>query len=424
MNEIIYYGVGKNLRDYEEDFVKETGLPVCLVDRNECLQNTEILLQGVRLSVVSLQYAREHYPEADYYVTLADHNIPAVYDYLNNEGIKGENIHCFGGRIYCLGCFDLNYYSYISSVDVRACAHPPYMKSFFYKNEIVTEQDVRETVGEFEKWRIETMKKVRCGEKTSCDGCSALHYGFFTKEPKVQVLGVGPNFKGGTKCNCNCFYCNQNEVIREESHQELYNYDIHRIAGELYPDLENLILADGEPALLPHLDDLCDLADEKGWSINFNTSGIKYSQKLAQTLAKNPKSNLCVALDSGTTETYEKIKRVRMFDTVVDNLRKYHDTGVKIFLKYILIPGINDNLEDINKFVDIAKSVGTEHVTLSQNMSGIVDGVKHAEDPDMTEEMFMFFTYIVARLKEEGFSWDFQIEFVSARDIKRIESLR
>ena len=84
MNEIIYYGVGKNLRDYEEDFVKETGLPVCLVDRNECLQNTEILLQGVRLSVVSLQYAREHYPEADYYVTLADHNIPAVYDYLLN----------------------------------------------------------------------------------------------------------------------------------------------------------------------------------------------------------------------------------------------------------------------------------------------------------------------------------------------------
>ena len=424
MGEIIYYGVGKNLRDYEENFINETGTPVCLVDKNKGLQNTEILLGEERRPVVSLQYVKQHYPEADYYVTLADHNFPNVFDYLKNEGIREEHIHCFGGRRYCLGCINLNYYSYFSSVDVRACAHPPYMKSFFYKNEIITEQDIRETVDEFEKWRIESIEKIRRGEKTSCEGCSALHYGFFTKEPEVRVLGVGPNFKGGTKCNCNCFYCNQSEMIHEESHQELYNYDIHRIAGELYPDLENIILADGEPSLMPYLDDLCDLTDKKGWSINFNTSGIKYSQKLARTLAKNSRSNLSVGLDSGTAETYEKIKRVRTFDTVVDNLHKYHDAGVRIILKYILIPGLNDNLEDINRFIDIAKSVGTVHVTLSQNMSGIVDGVKYAEDPDMTEEMFMYFTYIVARLKEEHFSWDFQIEFVSAGDIKRIESLR
>lgn len=424
MGSIVYYGVGKNLKDFEGDFLNETGWPVCLVDIKESLQNTEILLSGRRRPVVSLEYAKKHYPEADYYLTLADHNIPDVYEYLKCEGIKEEHIRCFGGKIYCLGCFDLNYYSYISSVDVRACAHPPYMKSFYYKNEIITEEDVRETVAEFEKWRVETMEKVRRGEKTSCDGCSALHYGFFTKNPKVQVLGVGPNFKGGTKCNCNCFYCNQNEVIREGSSQELYNYDIHRIAGDLYPDLENIILADGEPSIMPHLDDLCNLADQKGWSINFNTSGIKYSQKLAETLARNPKSNLCVALDSGTKETYEKIKRVKTFDKVVENLHKYHEAGVRIFLKYILIPGINDNLKDINNFIDIAKSMNTESVTLSQNMSRFEDGVKHAEDPDMTEEMFMYFTYIVARLKEEGFNWDFQIEFVSAKDIKRIESLR
>lgn len=32
MSEIIYYGAGANLRDYEEDFVRETGYPVCVCD--------------------------------------------------------------------------------------------------------------------------------------------------------------------------------------------------------------------------------------------------------------------------------------------------------------------------------------------------------------------------------------------------------
>ncbi len=423
-NPIVFYGAGKNLRDNEAEFVKETGLPVCICDEAKEKQNTCYSFDGVERKILSLNQVREDWPEAEYYITLAEHNIRSVYEYLKAKGIPEAKIHIFGDRVYCLGCLDLNYYSYISSVDVRACAHPPYMKSFFYDNEIITEDDVRKTVAEFERWRIETIRKLRNGEKTSCDGCSALHYGFFTKEPKVQVLGVGPNFKGGTKCNCNCFYCNQNEVIREESKQDLYNYDIHRIAGELYPDLENIILADGEPSLLPHLDDLCDLALEKGWSINFNTNGIKYSEKLAKTLAKNRRSNLCVALDSGTAETYERIKRVKTFDLVVDNLHKYLQEGVRIFLKYILIPGINDNLTDINKFIEIAKDVKAEHITLSQNMSGFVDGVKHADDPDMPESMFMYFTYIVARLKEEGIDWDFQIEFISAHDIQRIEGLR
>ena len=128
---------------------------------------------------------------------------------------------------------------------------------------------------------------------------------------------------------------------------------------------------------MPYLDDRCNLADQKGWSINFNTSGIKYSQKLAEKLARNPKSNLCVALDSWTEEIYEKIKRVKTFDKVVENLHKYHEARMKIFLKYILIP----ELMTIWKILIILLITGTENVMLSQNMSHFEDDVKHAEDP-------------------------------------------
>jgi len=275
-----------------------------------------------------------------------------------------------------------------------------------------------------EKWRHETIDALRAGKKTSCEGCAALQYGIWERNPKVTFFAVGPNFAGGTKCNANCFYCNQNEIIREKSNQVLSNYDVHRIGASIYEDIQEICLADGEPSILPDIDKLFELIDKKGWAVWYNTNGIVYSQKNADILAKNTGSFVACALDSGTRETYKKIKRVDKFDIVVNNMKKYTESGCRVFLKYILIPTVNDNLNDINRFINIVKEVKAEHVTLSQNMSGFVDGVKHADDPDMPESMFMYFTYMVARLKEEGIDWDFQIEFISAHDIQRIEGLR
>ena len=95
-----------------------------------------------------------------------------------------------------------------------------------------------------------------------------------------------------------------------------------------------------------------------------------------------------------------------------------------IFLKYILIPGYNDNLDEIIKFLNLCKRFEAKHVTLSQNLQGYVDGVSHDRDPNMTESMFCLFAYMIARLQEEGFSWSFQIEFINQHDIERLEKLR
>ena len=120
----------------------------------------------------------------------------------------------------------------------------------------------------------------------------------------------------------------------------------------------------------------------------------------------------------------KKIKRVDTYDRVIENLHKYKDKGCNIFLKYILIPEYNDNLKEICEFLKVVEDLDVKHVTLSQNLSGFIDGVKHNDDPDMPEEMFCLFTYMVARLQEMGVVWDFQIEFISKRDIERIEALR
>lgn len=427
MKEIIYYGAGANLRDLEDDFVRETGYPMCVCDISQAKQGKEYeFTKGVCRKIVSLDYVKSEYPNYELWLTQEEHNLKEVYDYLIEIGkVPAGRIHFFGNREYRLGCFNLQNYIYISSDNIKTCAHFPWTTHFYFdKDQVLEEKDIIVKLNELEAWRRETIAKLCNGEKTSCHGCAALHWGFFEKEPRVKILGVGPNFSGGTKCNCNCFYCNQNMEIRTESNQKLSNYDIHRISAEYYDTLDTTILADGEPTILPGIDKICDLVLQKKWSIQLNSNAILYKEKLAEAVAANPKSFIAVALDAGSRETYRKIKRVDTYERVVENLHKYKEKGCNVFLKYILIPQYNDNIDEINKFLQVVEELNIKHVTLSQNLSGYVDGVKHADDPDMPESLFCLFTYMVARLQEMDIQWDFQIEFISRHDIDRIERLR
>lgn len=425
MSQIIWYGAGKNLKDYEKEFVAETGYPVCICDISEQKQGTKyIFASGEERDIVSLSHVEEEYPDYELWLTLAENNLVECYESLVDIGIQKDRLYFFGKKSYRYGCRMMNNFSYISSDNVKTCAHFPYTKIFKFNQQVISEADIREAIHKMEKWRIDTIHALKKGEKTSCEGCSALQLGVYKDEPQITFLGVGPNFAGGTKCNCDCFYCNQKNIINKGSEQYLSNYDVHKIAASIYPDLQEICLADGEPSILPHIEELCDLIDEKGWSVWFNTNAIIYSEKIAETMARNPNTFIAVALDASSPETYKKIKHVDTFERVVDNIRKYREKGNRVFLKYILIPGYNDSVDEMNGFIRIAKDIGVDRITLSQNLSGFYEGVSHSLDSDMSEEVFAHFAYLVARIQEEGLPWDFQIEFISAHDYERIENLR
>lgn len=426
MQAIIWYGAGKNLSDYEQEFLKETGYPVCICDNSEEKQGTEyIFIKGEKRKIVSLEYAISEYPNFELWLTLADHNSEKVYQYLIDKGIQGEKIRLFGNRELRMGCENLNYYCYVGSQDVKTCAHYPYTTLVTYNNEVVTEQDVVGALDKLEEWRKDTINKLRKGEQTTCQGCSGLRWGIWTKEPKVRTFAVGPSFSDATRCNANCFYCNQNQLIHNsKNNQILSNYDIHRIASEYYDSIKEIILADGEPTILPSFNKTVDLAQRKGWVIQLNTNGIIYDDTIANVISSHRSSFIAVSLDSGSKETYKKIKRVDKFDLVVDNLIKYSNKKCNINLKYILMQNFNDSIEEINAFINICKKINCSHVTLSQNLSGYIDGNRLKKDPNMPEELFCLFSYFIARLQEENIYWDFQIEFITKHDYERLEWLR
>lgn len=425
MATIIWYGAGQNLRDYENEFVEETGYPFAICDADKGKQGTQYVFGGGKtVDVIAIEKALRDFPDAEIWLTLAENHLEQVRQHLLCEkGIREERIHFFGGIEYRLGCSELHNACYIRGGSVRTCCVEHFHKEFYYKNETVSESDVIEKLDEMEKWRLDTIEKLRKNEKTSCDGCQNLKYGFFQKKPMVDYVVVLAGAKG---CNCRCFYCNQYHTLKESGGSELNHYDYYKIAADYYKGIKWTTMVAGEPTMLKELDAVLDLVHESGWGMAFHTNGIVYSEKAAMTVSNNKASIINISLDSGARETYKKIKRVDMFDRVVANLHKYADAGCGIHLKYILLPEYNDNINEVNAFINIAADIGARKVILSWNQYEYDNGVRKNKDsvPCLTEYMFCIYSYMIARLGEEGIAWEIETTNFSKSDCERFERLQ
>ncbi len=127
-----------------------------------------------------------------------------------------------------------------------------------------------------------------------------------------------------------------------------------------YPEESCFSFGGGEPTILENFDEFIYMLLDKGCkNIRINTSGIKYSKGIERGL-KEGSVSIVISTDSGGKQTYEKIKRVKTYDKVWKNIAKYRKAACRenlVKVKYIILPGINDNYEEIeNWFKDIIKN--------------------------------------------------------------------
>ena len=238
-----------------------------------------------------------------------------------------------------------------------------------------------------------------------CKGCSSI---IETNKPSKEDAFVFVDINSFASCNSKCRYCNcwTDKNFREPSlypiFKELLDKKLLKNAPHGYVQF-----AGGEPALMKNFEEIVDLCLKKGIERYIvNSNGIKYSKGI-YNLLKYGKTNLFVSIDSGCKETYEKIKNVPCFDTVVENLKKYASADKKgnscVWSKFIIVPECNDNFEDIEKWYNLTtKEIGIKSVVLDVEREWFI-----ANNRTITPKMEKLIDYIKARCKEENIRLDY-----------------
>lgn len=212
-----------------------------------------------------------------------------------------------------------------------------------------------------------------------------------------------------TYCNCDCIYCEQTHNSSREEINKFKPYDIIPILEELQqkqliaPNCK-FVISGGEVAEYPRkeLQYIFNLSKRINGSLLLLSSGIRYSEEIADVL-RTHNTFMTVSVDSGTKETYERIKRVNAFDQTWKNLKQYiHDAkdnpNANVELKYIVIPGVNDSLYEAKKFIEKCMKIKCkyikteiEHFYMKENYDKPM--------PESCKEVFRYFFEIAGKKK-------------------------
>lgn len=220
-------------------------------------------------------------------------------------------------------------------------------------------------------------------------------------------------FNHWTKCNCSCSYCYTRED--KKAFNSYKEYPLFPIINDMFrkgmikhADESCIIFGGGEPTILRDFDKLIDLFLSKGCkNIRINSSGIKYSKSIEKGL-KQGSVSLVISTDAGCRETYEKIKQVKKYNQVWDNIRKYAkaagDTNL-LKVKYILYPPINDNYTEIDKWFNEVLKNGVRAVSLSVEQHWY-----NENQPEFTKEIYNQISYIEKRAADLGLDLEIYCE--------------
>lgn len=205
----------------------------------------------------------------------------------------------------------------------------------------------------------EANKKGKINPK--CEGCYYLTKQKWNQNDYFDEVLIGH----WTHCNCRCTYC------YTEADKHFFNT---RKSYNILPVIKDMIekralnpngivtFGGGEPTVLKEFEELIYvLLDYDIKNIRVHSSGIDYSPAIAKGLELG-RITLITSVDASTPETYEKIKQVPCYERVWSNLAKYAKTDGMIRTKYVIVPGVNDNLEEIKNWLIKTYDTGIKHI--------------------------------------------------------------
>lgn len=274
--------------------------------------------------------------------------------------------------------------------------------------------------GEMIDWEyifnVKAQRVAKQKEKTifECENCYHLGEYFFSGERKISEF----HFSHCRLCNAKCIYCS------DEYSCSVQNYNTYPIIKDLiekgyYKSGGEATFQGGEPTCMQNFDELIQLFTQYGTNVRVHSSAIKYSETVYNALEQN-KGTIVISLDSGSKDTYFKIKQTDKFDIVCSNIKKYAQASKdNVIIKYIIIPGINDNIYEIDKFFRLIKSFGITTVALDLE----IQYARKYNNKDVSNHIFLLVDYFNQKaqdLKIKVLIYSFLSYVLKNRNMKKL----
>jgi wyosine [tRNA(Phe)-imidazoG37] synthetase (radical SAM superfamily) len=329
---------------------------------------------------LAIQPVRKQY---EYIENLRAQNIQ--YESIINQLRSEVNLHkgIKYRSCYHIENFSLNLYGQIGTKCIKLCCEP-----IEYTPGVGLSGNVEESIIGFARMRAEIIaesikfslldKKITDEERNFTSGCAKcvrFQSNTWGKTGRlIQYINLSMRY---APCQSKCIYCSVPEgeigVFNNLLHSEYYEdiFAMIRCAKKNGMIATDAIwqVSSGEITIHPYRDKIFDLVE--GQAVAFYTNCFIFDERIATNLKANPLSAINLSIDAGTKETWRKIKGADNFDTVLDNLAKYLASSARpgqITLKYIILPGINDNLEDFRSVIEIMKSLQVKHLSISSDV--------------------------------------------------------
>ena len=339
------------------------------------------------LVVTPFDEALAKYPRSEFFITSMDYRFQIMGQLLENGKIPPERIINYEPvekRRTC-SCLE-KFIDYDEDGKLLCCWTP--QSPAAERNNFKKFYDMRKNVIDLLINNAETPEFYK--SYPACNGCAYIKTEYYPVARKSWWL----NYFGFNPCNYKCSYCNVKHIPVDKS--EVLDMDACLRAlkdNEMLSEWYGIVYSTaGEPTLHPARKKLYDAFDGFAFIVNTNGSILDYD---LFDLMNREKVKLVISVDAGTRETYQKIKSVDTFDKVRKNLIKYSEAKIGITaLKYVFIPGINDNDEDVNGFINLC---------LETNCGYVIISYAYGYEEKMTEKTYGIMKKLSDKLKELDF---------------------
>ena len=308
-------------------------------------------------------------------------------------------------------CRDLEGSLYVAPNEIRACC-----QRFFYNGKIRGDAKLIEikngktpTSSDILIARENIFNQIQKNEKMECNGCKYLYK--VKEKPKLTSKVEHLSIEHHSVCNLRCTYCSEVYYGGKRSKYDVVEFISYLSKNDDFKNCNQVVWGGGEPTLDKSFELILEAIDKKANPKLYHrvfTNSVRYSLAVEKFLKKGL-IKIVTSIDSGTPETFKKIRGRPRFFNVFKNLKTYASIDPsRITVKYIFTDG-NNNIDELQNFVKNCKLYQLQNCNFQISMN--------YKKEELEFEMLKSISFLFGKLVNNGFKKIFLDDHVMGRFI-------